>query len=426
MHSIRHLKMLEDITLVDYPQLKMIPSSWIEFKYLRQLRLRKCQIKKIPALPQIIHLNLADNQMEQIHADLQISNCVRLEDLPQNFILLQQLKDLLLQENNFCCVPEVIGELSNLERLNLAFNPTLSKVPKSLGQLKNLESLDLMYCAFRDFPKVVFDIVSLDYLNLAYNTLEEIPEGIGKLKNLNRLDLRGDQLRALPHSFEELEDLKVLLLSSNPIQDIVLAPKKVMSLERIELSSSELLEISIDSSKFPDLEYVHLNNNPKLMKISGFENMSVRVSLLGTPLIRYHHLLTKDWGTAIEFINLSYLELKYLPASLQEFSALLELRLYNNQFNTLPPFLAEFKQLRYLHLGNNNLRSLPNCIGELDQLEFLELENNPIQELPDFIQQLPNLRYLGLKGTPIEKEYKARQEKNNLLHQLLLSLEKRD
>jgi leucine-rich repeat protein SHOC2 len=93
-------------------------------------------------------------------------------------------------------LPESIGNLTYLTRLNLGFNH-LDRVPESL-----------------------FKLINLIELNLKSNQLNSLPENIGNLDRLIELDLSFNQIASLPASFHRLTKLVELNLAGNPLTDL--------------------------------------------------------------------------------------------------------------------------------------------------------------------------------------------------------------
>src|SRR5689334_20848835 len=77
---------------------------------------------------------------------------------------------LYLSSLSLTSVPPEIGQLINLQELDLGGNQ-LTSLPPEMGQLKNLQTLNLSWDTLSDVPPVIGELTSLQYLNLAGNNL---------------------------------------------------------------------------------------------------------------------------------------------------------------------------------------------------------------------------------------------------------------
>lgn len=144
-----------------------------------------------------------------------------LTSLPNNIGQLSNLIKLDLQFNNLASLPESIGNLSNLQTLNL-FNNSLTSLPNSIGNLTKLQTLVLGFNQLTSLPTSFSKLSSLKELELTFNNLGSLPESIGHLSNLQKLGLHNTKLTSLPQSIGKLPNLKELTISSNNINpDIV-------------------------------------------------------------------------------------------------------------------------------------------------------------------------------------------------------------
>lgn len=101
-------------------------------------------------------------------------------------------------------LPAELGNLSNLEDLNLGFNYLEGEIPASLGNLSKLERLILVENRLTgSIPAQLGNLVNLTSLNLGYNDLTgPIPTEIGNLVNLTSLWLVDNYLNGdVPSSF---------------------------------------------------------------------------------------------------------------------------------------------------------------------------------------------------------------------------------
>ena len=116
-------------------------------------------------------------------------------------------------------IPPELGNLVNLERLDLSFNRALSgEIPPELGNLVNLTQLSLVYNDLSgEIPPELGNLANLEDLNLRYNQLSGgIPPELGNLANLTHLDLGDNQFSGeIPPDVGNLSNLKRLDLDGN-------------------------------------------------------------------------------------------------------------------------------------------------------------------------------------------------------------------
>ena len=95
-----------------------------------------------------------------------------------------QIIELNCSYNKLTCLPELIGNLINLQKLDCS-NNQLIKLPESIGNLVNLV-----------------------YLNCSHNQIKELPESIGNLINLKKLYCHRNQIKELPETIINLKNIQ--------------------------------------------------------------------------------------------------------------------------------------------------------------------------------------------------------------------------
>lgn len=129
-------------------------------------------------------LNLADS--------LEVLNLSgnALHELPPDFARLQNLRILFCSDNQFTCLPEVLGQCPKLSMIGFKANQ-ISEVPAAaLGP-------------------------SLRWLILTGNQISELPDSIGQCRQLQKCMLAGNRLSSLPMTMAACKELELLRISAN-------------------------------------------------------------------------------------------------------------------------------------------------------------------------------------------------------------------
>jgi hypothetical protein len=115
-------------------------------------------------------------------------------------------------------LPETIGNLVNLTRLNLISN-RLQTLPESIGNLVNLTSFWFWDNQLQSLPESMGNLVNLTSLELYNNRLQTLPESIGNLVNLTSLDLANNQFTSIPDCLFRLSNHCTIDLEGNPLSE---------------------------------------------------------------------------------------------------------------------------------------------------------------------------------------------------------------
>lgn len=339
------------------------------------------------------------------------------EELPDWLFDCTRLRELGLAVNYIQQMPEGIGRLQQLRRLDLHSCRFYSAAPASMANLVNLESLDLnstyKLMDYR-FPGWLTGMTRLRELDIAYNALRgPIPDGMANLTALEWLDMSGNhyswagakvgfpafvrslpQLKhldlsycdltgSLPSWLGELDALESLDLSVNSFSGPIPAGLGgVSSLQRLYLAFNEL------SGTLP----AELGNLSRLVELDVSSNQ-----LSGA--------IPAQWGdlAALEVMNFNGNRLSgAIPSELGRLSSLRTLILrWNALSGEVPASLANLENLEFFSLSfNSALRGavLPLLTG-LSKLWYLSLAYNQFSgELPAALCRLPRLSTLYLWG----------------------------
>lgn len=250
--DIHRLSNLEYLSIKQH-QLKYLPKNIGKLTKLKELR-----IGHIEDLPQSF------GQLSALEV-LKIKN-YRGTTLNPVICQLPNLKYLEFINGKFQFLPKEINQLKNLESLYIEFvslkelHPNLFKlpklkslsiqrtsqgdrtleIPKAIGQLQQLEALNLTFNGIKELPKEIGQLKNLKTLNLGINDIKELPEEIGQLKNLEKLYLGGgytipgNPISSLPSSFSQLSNLKSIDIGYTHLADL---PAVIFDLPNLEFLS---------------------------------------------------------------------------------------------------------------------------------------------------------------------------------------------
>ncbi len=163
-------------------------------------------------------------------------------------------------------LPGEIGQLANLQHLDLRINLLTGEIPAELGRLANLRSLDLQINMFTgEIPAELGQLSSLRSLGLSSNQLTgEIPPELGQLTNLRQLSLGGNQLTGeIPPALGQLPDLRRLYLWGNQLTGAI-PPElgQLANLEQLLLHINQLTgQLPSELGQLTALSRMYLRHN---------------------------------------------------------------------------------------------------------------------------------------------------------------------
>ncbi|KAK9073048.1 hypothetical protein SSX86_007370 [Deinandra increscens subsp. villosa] len=367
--SLKNLLSLSEIHLALNNLSAQVPEFFANFKNLTVMNLGSCNLlgifpNKILQLQSLEILDLAVNK--NLYGSL--------PDFPIN----GSLKSLVLSNTNFSGgIPESIGNLKNLSRIELPNSNFSGQIPKSVQNLTQLGYIDLSSNTFIGQVPSFHKCKNLTHVDFSRNSLSgKIPAAhFHDLENLVSVDLRFNDFNgSIPSSLFSLHKLQQIQLSSNNFDGLLpnFTNPSLSSLDTLDLSSNKLKgDIPISIFELQKLKILLLSSN----------------NLSGT-------IRTRDFQNRLS--NLTTLDLSFNNLSIETSPNL-----------TLVNHLPKFSTLK---LASCNLLKFPNLRNQ-SKLITLDLSSNKIEgKIPNWIWEVGNggLSYMNLshnKLTSLEEPY---------------------
>ncbi|XP_061993528.1 receptor-like protein 7 [Rosa rugosa] len=313
-----------------------IPGFFANFSNLTLLDLNQCNLqgifpKEIFQLPTLQSIDLSGNP--ELHGSL--------PEFPKN----GSLQSLFLSGSNFSgSLPNSIGNLAMLSKLEIAWCNITGPLPKSMANLTELVNLDMIGNNFQG------SIPSFD-----------------RAKNLESIDL---SLNGLTGQFPELSNdsfysMRILYLGSNNLEGpIPMSIFNFRGLQGLDLSSNNF------SDSFPLDGFQHQKNLENL--VLSYNNIFLSYDARNFSYPSFPQFLVLSLASGI---------LRTFPSFLRNQSQLDTLDLSDNQIHgEVPNWIWKLKHLYSLNLSCNFLDTLKaSSISNITSLGLLDLHSNKFQ-----------------------------------------------
>lgn len=147
----------------------------------------------------------------------------------------------------------------------------LSVLPQEILLMKNLRIIYLTSNNLTEFPKELLTLTNLEKIYLSNNKIKVVPKGIQQLAKLSTLNLTDNHIASLPPEIGRLENLSKLFLGSNELNSI---PQNLASvpLETLDLSGNLFSEGEVRKIKdmFPNTQvYISTRQPSPTPKLSS-------------------------------------------------------------------------------------------------------------------------------------------------------------
>lgn len=356
-----------------------------------------------------------------------------------------RVTELNLRDCKVDTLPAEIGHLTALEVLNLS-NPIsrrrlssgyasfidlnlLTELPEEIGELKSLRKLNLEGNHIQVLPEGFYNLTNLEELNLRFNGpwnpfigYDDVPkdlhlftEEVKKLKKLKVLDLSRGNIKRLPINLKHIKSLEILKLISTDVGGIsfqdTLPELRELHLRRTSIRylspldrfpKLELLDLSVayhdtlpkDLGKLKQLKKLNLSYN---YGIDLRELLAIKDNLeeLDLTACRLYKRMPSEKAivfslTSLKRLDISYNGLDSIPKEIENLNTLTHLISRGNGLTTLPEELAKLPALEYLDVGNNRLDTLPTVIGMLKACKYLHVGRNRVRfyDIPKAVRKM--------------------------------------
>ena len=312
---------------------------------------------------------------------------------------------LMLNDNGLSgTLPTSLGDLKNLEWLNLGNNELSGKLPASLGGLTRLQLLALQSNQFSgELPPSLGNLTDLRLMRLSNNALSgALPESLVRLTKLVGLWLEGTQLCApTDAAFQRwLEGIEPKAGAHNCGDPEPTNPDRAVLVALYEATDGN--------------NWTNKANWLSDRSLSQWHGVTTNANGRVTSLVLDENGLSGELPSSLG--DLAYLEVLRLfrnelsgsiPSALGNLTNLRTLTLTGNQLSgSIPSALGNLTDLIVLGLGNNQLSgAIPAELGNLSNLVALFLSWTQLSgEIPPELGNLTNLRSLASQGTRLSGE----------------------
>ncbi len=280
-------------------------------------------------------------------------------------------------------IPEEIGYIESLRRIELGSNQLVGPIPETFSRLYELRTISVSDNELTGEIGANLDgLTKLANLDLANNRFRgHVPHGLGGIPTLSYVRLSNNRFTgAFPTSFISLNNLHTLLIDNNAIGGTLPALMGMMkTMVNLRLHKNDFYGELPNFSDAILLETAHFDDNFFKGPLPQFGSQRLRElyldknSLTGAIPVSYgNHPKLQVLSARNNDISST------IPASLAKATNLGVLDLsYNKLSGELSETLSQLTQLKQLYLNNNRLQgSFPSWLGSMENLEIAHFNNN--------------------------------------------------
>ncbi|CAG5133272.1 unnamed protein product [Candidula unifasciata] len=336
------------------------------------------------------------------------------------------LEALLFSDFRFTRIPDALLSLNKLQSLTIYEGTVLDwnvKVMTKLGQ--TVEILDLYALGLNTWPDWIQDFVILKSLTVASGSISFVPPGaLAHLsESLASLFLDSNKLLEVPEAIFNITSLENLNLSNNSISNATWLPRRSnltsLGLQTNRISNAEQLSNALLPFK-DTLNYLYIQEN----LLTSVPNLTflTQVGSLDLSSNRINNTYSGAVQPNLFSLDLGYNYLSAVPRFMSHLTSITDVRLSSNivksiQAEEFPPntvtidldfnyiteltdtSFPESPKIKYLNLNNNPLaRISPLAFKNIPLLLGLNLQSTKLTRLPQTLSFLTSLNRLDLSN----------------------------
>ena len=144
--------------------------------------------------------------------ELEISECPGINTLPDGITELSKLRVLRFNWNGGDGIDdwhvefEKLAELDSLEVLILGYYNNIGHLSSKVGELKNLKGLYLSMTETQSLPKEMGKLKKLEYLDISMTQIEKLPKELAELPNLKKIIIFSTPLSRDVHTLKKTKE----------------------------------------------------------------------------------------------------------------------------------------------------------------------------------------------------------------------------
>ena len=185
--------------------------------------------------------------------------------IPEDIKDLENVTRLVLVRGDLEGFPSAVCQLNKLTHLTLSVNKKIKEIPPgACGKMKRLIRLSMSGCGLTCLPKDLDQMVNLETLNLADNSLSHLGNGLKNMTKLTYVDLGDNPFESLEEEFpfDTLLNIEELYLENTNMKTLPGGIGQMVKIKIIWLEGNKLECLPKEFCNLPSDAQVFLDGNP--------------------------------------------------------------------------------------------------------------------------------------------------------------------